>query len=410
LAERLKELGHHVEVLTALPNYPTGRVFEGYPRYYNKEDRGGISVHRSWIVPSNRQSLGSRLVSYLSFCLSSYLVGLTRISHPDVIITESPPLFLAAIGWLLAVVKGARWILNVSDLWPDSAKYIGMMREQSSAYRILRWVAHFLYRRAWLVTGQSTEIIGEIQRAAPSTRLYHLSNGVDLMSFKPEYGQDRIRKRYLGDGEVAFVYAGLHGLFQGLDQILEAAQRLRRKQVRFVLIGDGPEKEALVRKAQGRSLENVDFYPPMAHRDIPSTLASMDVAVITLRSPIRGAVPSKIYEAMASGIPILLVAEGEASSIVQTAGAGLTVSPGDIEGLVLSISKLASEPDLRSEMGRAGRLAAQSLYDRAMIVKRFNTMLAESQGERYSPVYHAIHGEKRPPIAEETSTTPDDGL
>lgn len=375
LAKRLKRLGHDLEVLTAMPNYPTGRIFEGYPRFYMKDSIDDLGVHRSWILPSNKLSIVHRLISYLSFCLSSLMVGLIKTRKADVVITESPPIFLAVAGLILAKAKGARWIMNVSDLWPDSAKYIGMLREQSAVYRVLSGLAHFLYRRALMVTGQSREIVAEVQRQVPAVKAYHLSNGVDTERFTPDKAREAIRKQYLKDGEVGFVYAGLHGLFQGLDQILLAAEKVKDSPARFILIGDGPEKQSLLKMAKDLHLTNVDFYPPMPHDQIPSILASMDAALITLKSAILGAVPSKIYEAMASGIPILLVAEGEAVNIVSKAKAGIAVTPADINAFAHAVSELISRPEWRKEMGQAGRSSAVALYDRMKIAERFSAAL-----------------------------------
>lgn len=377
LARWLSQQGHGVEVLTSLPNYPTGRLFDGYPRYYIEEERDGILVHRSWVIPSNRRNLAHRLVSYLSFSVSSLVVGLTRTSRVDAVITESPPLFLGITGWLLASFKGARWVLNVSDLWPDSAKYISMLQEHGPIYRILQGIARFLYQRAWLVTGQSMEIVSEIRRQVPLARLYHLSNGVNPQHFHPQHRVDQIRQRYLKKGEVGFIYAGRHGFFQGLDSLIRAADRLRGRPVRFVFVGDGPEKETLVKRSRNLGLSNIDFYPSTPHEAIPSILSSMDVALIPLKSFIRGAVPSKIYEAMASGIPILLIGDGEASQIVQQSRAGVTVSPGEIDGLVLAICELAAKPKWCEELGKAGRAAAETLYDRSTIAEKFEAVLLE---------------------------------
>lgn len=377
LGRRLQGMGHEVRVLTAMPNYPTGKLFSGYRGLYLKEIRDGIPVHRSWILPSNRPSLLHRLASYLSFALSSMAIGFLRIGKADVILTESPPLFLAAAGWLLARLKGAQWIMNVSDLWPDSAKFIGMMQTDSTAYRLLKSLAHFLYRKAWLVTGQSREIVAEIKRQVPIANAYHLSNGVDTHRFHPEKRSQGIRLRYAWEGETVFVFAGLHGLFQGLDQILIAAERLRDFPLRFVFIGDGPEKESLIRTARGKKLQNVGFHPPLPHDEMPAILASMDVGLITLKSEIRGAVPSKIYEAMASGIPVLLVAKGESVRIVQGAGCGLTVSPGDIDGLVQATLQMASDAAARKAMGRAGRRVAEIQYDRLEITQKFEVVIRQ---------------------------------
>jgi glycosyltransferase involved in cell wall biosynthesis len=380
LAHRLKLLGHQVQVLTAFPSYPHGRIFAGYNGIYKKEEHNGILIHRTLIIPSNRSSMFHRLISYLSFCLSSLIVGVLRIGKIDVIITESPPLFLAITGWLLAKFKGARFIMNVSDLWPDSAKHIGMLEDTSLTYKIMRSIVHFAYRRAWLVTGQSREIISEITRQVPEVKAYHLSNGVDPEIFSPRRKNETLRKRYLKDGELGFVYAGLHGLFQGLDQIITLAEHMKGWKVRFLFFGDGPQKELLMATSAARRLENVDFYSALPHREIPAILASMDVAVIPLKAKIVGAVPSKIYEAMASGIPILLVADGEARDIVKRSNSGLVVSPGDFASLIYAANQLVADARVRKTLGRAGRKAAMSTYNRVDILQKYVTELRRRFG------------------------------
>lgn len=375
LAGRLTELGHEVRVLTALPNYPTGRVFQGYPRFHARETRDGIRVTRCWILPFHGLSLLRRLISYTSFALSSLIIGSVEGGPEDIVITESPPLFLAVAGWLLAAVKRARWILNVSDLWPESAKYIGMMKEEHMAYRALRALARWLYRKAWLVTGQSKEIVEQIAKETPEARVYHLSNGVDTGVFSPERFSQEVRTGYLKEGEVGFVYAGLHGLFQGLDQIIRVAQLLKGEPVRFLLFGDGPEKESLEMRARNLGLDNVDFYAPVPHGRMPDILASMDAALITLRSQIVGAVPSKIYEAMASGIPVLLVAGGEAARVVADNGCGLAVRPGDTDALAAAVRRLASDSEMRRRLGAVGRAVAQASFNRERIARDFEAVL-----------------------------------
>lgn len=375
LAMHLRKMGHEVEVLTAMPNYPTGKVFQGYGGCYMQEEMDGVTLHRSWLVPSKKRSISHRTLSYLSFCLSSFVTGLIKVRKADVIMTESPPLFLAGAGWLLARLKGARWIMNVSDLWPDFAKDTGMFKETSLPYRMLAAHARSLYRAAWLVTGQSQGIVAEIGMQAPKAKTYHLSNGVDIASFGPRLRDAGIRKKYLKDGEAGFVYAGLHGIFQGLEQIIEAAEILRNKPIRFVLIGDGPEKESLMQVAREKGLLNVDFYPPVSHAEMPALLASMDVAVITLKTAIKGAVPSKIYEAMGSGIAILLAAEGEPARIVAESNAGIAVPPGDAEALAEAALRLALDPALRARLGAAGREAVEANYSRVKIAESFEQKL-----------------------------------
>lgn len=371
LAKRLGEYGHDITILTALPNYPTGRVFKTYRRLFIHDRVQDISVLRTWIYPSNRASLMHRLFSYLSFSVSSLVGGLLFIKKQDVILTESPPIFLGLAGLVLAKLKKARWIMNVSDLWPDSSKYIGMMSETHPAYRILKWLAIFLYQNADMVTGQSAEIVTEIRNQADIRTTYHLSNSVDVEKFHPKFRKTETRKAYLGEVRIGAVYAGLHGVFQGLDQIIHAARLIDDTVIRFLLFGDGPEKKKLIRMANAYGVSNVQFHPPTAHDNMPAILASMDIGLIPLKSKITGAVPSKIYESMASGIPIVVIAEGEPAELVENTRSGIAVKPGNIQALAAAIRCLIEDLEYRERLGKNGRNAAVSFFNRRLVAEKF---------------------------------------
>ena len=151
------------------------------------------------------------------------------------------------------------------------------------------------------------------------------------------------------------LYAGLFGIAQGLDQVLDAAKRLEGEDLRIVLIGDGPERAGLVERAEREQLDNVTILGPRARDEMPELLASADIALVPLRGRIPGAVPSKLYEAMASGLPVVLVAAGEAAEIVTAAGTGIVVAPGDADGLAEALRRLARSPEERRRFGEAGR-------------------------------------------------------
>ena len=204
-------------------------------------------VRRALIVPSNRRP-GAPL-DQLSFLLPEFPCWWeSRVGKPDIIITESPPLFLALSGWLLAKSKGARFILNVSDLWPDSAKHIGMLEEGSPIYRVHAGLAHFCYRQAWLVTGQSREIIEAITRQVPEARTYHLSNGVDPENFSPKRRNATIRKCYLRrTGSWGLSMLDYMDYFKGWNSIVSLSEQMQGQKVRFLFFGDGPQKQELVK-------------------------------------------------------------------------------------------------------------------------------------------------------------------
>jgi glycosyltransferase involved in cell wall biosynthesis len=378
LARRLRVEGHDVCVLTAMPNYPAGRVFPGYCGVFRRESRDGIRIIRTCLWPSRGYGVFRRTASYFSFVLSSLIVGAVTLGRLDCLITESPPLFLGLTGFVLSRLKRAHWIFNVSDLWPESAVRLGVVHS-GLLLRLAYRLEAFCYRNAWLVTGQSCEILADIARRFPGVPTYHLSNGVDTAVFSPEFRSEPSRRRLLGNepGEVAVaIYAGLLGLAQGLDQLLRAAARMgKATDVAVVLVGDGPEREDLQRLHKTLGLDRVHFLGPFPREAIPSLLASADIAVVTLKTEIPGAVPSKIYEAMGAALPVVLVAGGEAAQIVREAGAGIVVAPGDVESLAAALAELGRDADRRRDMGRRGRQAAVSRFDRAAIARDFSRRL-----------------------------------
>ncbi len=375
LAEQFARRGHEVVVLTAMPNYPRGRIFAGYGGFVRRETREGVSVIRCWLYPTTDVGLVPRLASYFSFVFSSILVGTFALPKLDYLLTESPPLFLGISGYLLARRTGARLIFNVSDLWPESAVVLGAVSE-GWGLEVARRLEAFCYRKAWLVTGQSREILESIRRRFPEVAVYHLSNGVDTDLFRPERRSSAARARFFdGRGSEAScvaLYAGLHGMAQGLEQILEAAARLKDvAALEFALVGDGPLKKELRERSGALGLENVRFLDARPREEMPELVASADLALVPLKMSIPGAVPSKIYEAMGAGVPIVLVAAGEAADIVGRSEAGVAVPPGDVAALEAAIRALAGNPERRAKLGRSGRDAAVRDFDRIGIADRF---------------------------------------
>jgi colanic acid biosynthesis glycosyl transferase WcaI len=370
LAGRLTERGHEVVVLCAMPNYPQGRIFPGYRGLTSREERDGIGVVRSWIWPTLSTSVIPRVLSYLSFVATSAVVGSRRLPRLDVLITESPPLLLGISGFLLSRLKKARWVFNVSDLWPESAVVLGVLGDGASTKLAYKLEA-FCYRRAWRVSCQSREIRASVDRRFPEVGTLAFFNGVDTDRFDPVHRSEGVKREMASGVECVALYAGLHGIAQGLDQLLAAGERLRAEDLNLVLVGDGPVKAALLEEAKARRLDNVTFLPPHARQDMPRLLASADIAVVPLKTRIPGAVPSKLYEAMASGLPVVLVAEGEAAEIVRATECGIVVTPGDVDGLADALQRLASSPDERLRLGAAGRAAALEQFDRRRLCDDF---------------------------------------
>jgi glycosyltransferase involved in cell wall biosynthesis len=373
LVHSLKERGHEAFVLTGQPNYPTGRLYPGYRGFFARDVIDEVPILRSWIFPTRSASGLRRLASYLSFSLSALISGTLRLPRVDYLITESPPLFLAPVGYLLAKLKGARWILNVSDLWPEVWEKLGLGVPRPFI-RAAQAIERFCYRRAWLVTGQTRGILEGVSKSSPKTYTRYFPNGVDTSLFSatpvPSSGS-----RSREDRRCTFAYAGLHGVAQGLDQLLAAVARLGDLDIEVVFVGDGPEKGALMERAQRLALRSVRFLDPIEHREVPGLLANADVALVPLRLALEEAVPSKLYEAMAAGLPVLLVSVGEAERLLTEARAGLTVAPGDTHALADAMRFLAANPDVRREMGERGRAFVTARFDRQRINDEFVTFL-----------------------------------
>lgn len=359
-----------------MPNYPSGRIHPGYGGLVRKENLGGICVIRTFIYPAQSARMIPRMVNYLSFVASATFFGTLLLEQPDFLMVESPPLFLGMAGIWLNLWTGAKLIFNVSDLWPDSAVELGMVKKDGIAARIAYWLEKTSYRKAWLITGQSKSIVENIQMRFPGRPVFHLSNGVDTACFAPSRNTETARAVLGSKEQFVIAYAGLHGHAQGLSQVLEAARILASDDAfRFVLIGDGPEKQRLQMKANEMNLANVRFLDSRPHAEIPGILAAADAILVPLVGQITGAVPSKIYEAMASGRPLVVVASGEPAEMVSEYRSGLTVTPNDVGGLVGAFRILRENVQLGKSFGENGRKAAVKDFDRKGILEEFATFL-----------------------------------
>lgn len=370
LAALLAARGWRIDVLTALPNYPSGRVFPGYPRWRSRRETvDGVEVLRVPLLASKVGML-RRVVTYLSFVVSAVVHG-WRQPPADVVLVESPPLFIGLAARALARRWRTPYVLNVSDLWPDSAVDMGILRD-GVLVRSLRVLERWTYGGAAALTAQSDEIAAALRSRTPGRRVVVVTNGVD-----PDRFPDA-RSSPGTDTTITCIYAGLFGYAQGLETLLDAAALLRtRHDIRFVLVGDGPVRADLEARIDREGLANVEIRPQVAPAAVPALLTSADVAVVTLGHEIRGAVPSKIYEAMAARLPIVLVAAGEAARRVRDASCGVVVAPGDAAGLARAMEALADDPEERRRLSAAGRMAAETTYRRSAIVERLDELLRD---------------------------------
>ena len=375
LAVRLNRMGIDITVLTAMPNYPQMKVYKEYAGLdYHYEEMSGLKVHRSSIYVSTDRSIISRLRNYFSFVISSRRTAMSKLGDFDLIMCESPPLFLGYTAMYLARKKKAKLIFNVSDLWPESAEKLGVVNNKFLLNKAYQLEAK-IYRRSDLVTGQTQGICKSIANRFPGVKTFWLPNGADLSYYDPariEKGNWR-EMNGIKDEDHVFLYAGIVGIAQGLEVILYAAERLKSDNCVFVILGSGPEKERLMQISRDAGLKNVKFLDAVGKTEMPSILKSVDAAIIPLKKLelFKGAIPSKIFEALAMEIPILLGVEGEARDLFIDKGqCGLFFEPQNDSDLVKAIRIMISDKLKMQVMGKNGRKYVDENFNRDLIASK----------------------------------------
>jgi colanic acid biosynthesis glycosyl transferase WcaI len=388
LAAEVKRQGHDVRVITALPNYPRGRIFEEYrERLFVREWREGIPVFRTWVYAAQTARLIPRLMNYFSFCLSSFL-AFFWMGKPDFIFVDSPPLFLAFTAFLFAKAKGARWIMNISDLWPDAVEDSGLV-QSGILMKVAKWMEAFLYRRADFV-GTVTEGIQTILKdvkGLSAQKLLFLPIGVDTTLFQPRNADESLIAKHRLREKSVFVYAGTLGHAQGLPLLLDAADALRERQdIALVLVGDGPVKAQLQAERDERKLSSVVFADAVPLAEMPRWWSVARGALVPLKDqPIhQSARPSKSLPAMASGVPVIFSGQGEMARILNDAQAGIVIPPERRDPLVECIIRLTDDDELVRKLGENGRRLCVKEFSWETIVHRWLSELTEKSLPKYA--------------------------
>ncbi len=381
LAVRLQKSGVDITVITAMPNYPQMVIHKEYVgKKYAFEKIGEIKVHRTSIYVSQNKSIVSRLRNYFSFVWSSYFTGSKKVDDKyDFVLCESPPLFLGISAYKIAKKKKAKFIFNVSDLWPESAEKMEIVTNKFFL-KLATILEEFLYKKSDLITGQTQGIVANIQTRFPQKKVYWLPNGVDLNYFQPSKDKNtqwRKNNDFKSD-DVLFFYGGILGYAQGLETILHAAHKISNPKAKFIFMGSGPEKDKLIQIKNQLSLVNVFFFDAVTKAEMPEILNSIDAAVIPLKKLdlFKGAIPSKIFESLAMEIPLILGVDGEARELfIENGNCGLYFEPENVQELQKAIQKILDEPQLMGVFGGNGRKFADQYFNRNNIANEFKDEL-----------------------------------
>ncbi|MBU0491224.1 MAG: glycosyltransferase family 4 protein [Chloroflexi bacterium] len=377
LARWLVRYGHQVTVVTGLPNYPTGLVPAGYRgRWRVRETMDGVDVLRTWVYASSHRGSLRRLANYFSFVVSAIIAGLTTGRSYDVILASSPPLFIGLAGLALARMHRVPWVFDIRDLWPDVAVEAGEFAPDAAITRLGYGLARFLYRQSDHITPVTENKRQKLLTAGvPAAKLTIVPNGVDLDLVAPADGDKRAE---LGlTDQFVILYAGLIGIAQGVEVVVEAADRLRaHPNIHFLIVGDGVRREALAHRVAQLGLSNVTLLPRQPREQIPAFMAAANVCLVPLvSSKLEDAVPSKLLEAWAYGRPVILAAGGEAAGVVQQSGGGMVVPPEEPGRLADAVLALSQAPDQLARYAEQGHRYVRERLDRPTLAQQMEVVL-----------------------------------
>lgn len=371
--------GHEVVAVTNFPNHPTGIVPPEYAgRSFMVEQVQGITVARCRTYATPNRGFVKKTLGHLFFMLQSGLQGRGPLAGAGVVVASSPTLFAAVGAWWLARGLRAPFVIEVRDLWPGIFTELGVIR-QRWLIRALEGLELFLYRRSAAVVtvthGFAANIVG---RGIDARKVHVVPNGVDLEAFLPGPPDAELLARLGLAGKFVVLYCGAHGISHALHRVLEVAERLGGDaRIHFLFVGDGAEKEGLEAIARARGLSNVSFHASVERGQVAAFYRSADVCLVPLRNlPLfRTFIPSKMFEILACGRPIVASLAGEAAEILVAAGGALLTPPEDVPAIAAAIARLAAEPELRSDLAARGRPFVAGHYDRRALAEQYLALL-----------------------------------
>lgn len=361
--------GHQVTVITCAPNFPKGEVFGGYRnRLWQAEEMSGIRVIRVWTYITANEGFLKRILDYMSFMLSAFLAALF-VRKVDIIVGTSPQFFTAVAAFITSLLKRRPWIFELRDIWPESIRTVGAMRS-SRVLDQLEKLELFLYRRANAIVAVTHAFRDNlIARGIDGNKIFVVTNGVDTSRFAPRKKDPELVFKLGLQGKFIVGYIGTHGMAHALETILDAAREIRAEadgdRFRFLFLGDGSNKAALVARAAEDGLDNVIFVDTVPKDEVVRYWSLLDTSIIHLRrSPLfETVIPSKLFECMGMGIPVLHGVRGESAMIALQEQVGLTFEPENADDLCRVLKCLVSEPGALQGFRDNGPVAA-ARYDR----------------------------------------------
>ena len=347
-------LGHKVTIITGVPNFPKGKIYKGYKnKIWDFEDIDGIQILRVWTYITSNDGFAKRILDYLSFMITSFIASFF-VNKVDIIIGTSPQFFTVVSAWMVSVFKRKPFVFELRDLWPESIRAVDAIKNN----KLLKWLEKielFLYHRADIIISVTNSFKTNLEsRGIKKSKIYVVTNGVDLERFKKIPRDPYLLKKYNLKDFFVIGYIGTHGLAHALQTVLEAAEKInktkRLHKIIFIFIGDGAMKKYLIETAQEKKLDNVIFLDSVLKENVVRYWSLLDASIVHLRKTklFKTVIPSKIFESMAMSVPLILGTKGESAEIVKKTGTGILFEPENSEDLVKKIIILKEDKILKS--------------------------------------------------------------
>lgn len=381
IAKGLRRAGHEVHVIAEKPNHPEGVIREAYRGGAFEERRyEGIPVTYTWVYTRPEKDFLKRIAFYTSFMGMAVLAAMRKKGPFDVVFASSPPLFVGVAGWIAAWLNDAQFVFDVRDTWPEVAVAMGALNNPL-AIGVAEVLERFIYNRADAITAVTDSFcthIDEIVDGSPPIR--RIMNGTVPEVFNEDDKRADKRADLGMSDKFVVLYAGNHGLAQGLPHIVKAAEVLEGKQnVEFVMVGSGPVKSDLIETAREHKVSQIRFIDRVSLEEAAEYMAAADALLVPLEDHeiYKQFIPSKLFDSMAAGKPVLLSVDGEARTILEDADAGLYYPAEHAEELAERVTWLIQHPDEAEAMGKRGRIYAREHCTRASQVDKLTDFLEE---------------------------------
>jgi len=375
--------GDSVQVFTCVPNHPAGVIYPGYRKHFHqRETLDGADVHRVWTYVTPNKGFVKKTIGHVSFWPSAMFASRRHMTEtPDVLIGTSPTFFAAMAADHVARVRKRPFIMEVRDLWPALFVELGVLKNRQMI-GVLEKLELSLYRHASRVVTVTESFRQDLlRRGVPDWKVTTIPNGADV-DFWTDRGEGAALRAKLGigDDELVVLYIGAHGISQALTSVLRAAARLReQRDIRFLFVGEGAEKEKLVDFASREKLGNVTFIEPVGKEEVRAFYSAADVCLVPLRDiPLFGTfIPSKMFEILSMARPVVASLRGEAAEILERSGGAVIVPPEDDEAMANAIARLR-DGDERAAMGARGRAFVAAHYSRAALAATYRGVMSDA--------------------------------